>query len=102
MRVSPAEVAAWKAKAAAAGVPLSDLLRQAMARTRTWTAASAEAERERTRQIARIGNNLNQIARWANTHAAPIDAVEIIANLVYISHTLDKVAHVGEEADDAR
>ena len=102
LRVSPAEVAARRAKAAAAGVPLSDLLRQAMARTRTWTAASAEVERERTRRIAHVGNNLNQIARWANTHATAIDAVEIIANLVYISQMLDKVARVGEEADDVR
>ena len=59
-------------------------------------------ERERTRQIARIGNNLNQIARWANTHASAMDAIEMIANLVYIARTLDKVARVGEEADDAR
>ena len=101
LRVSPAEVAAWRAKAEAAGVPLSDLLRQAMERTRTWTAAAAEVERERTRQVARIGNNLNQIARWANTHATAIDAVEIIANLVYISQTLDKLARVGGEVDDA-
>ena len=36
-----------------------------MARTQTWTAAAREVERERTRQIARIGSNLNQIARWA-------------------------------------
>ena len=102
LRVSPAEIAAWRAKAEAAGVPLSDLLRQAMARTRTWTAAAAEVERERTRQVARIGNNLNQVARWANTSARPIDAVEIIGNLVYISQTLSEVARVGEEADDAR
>jgi len=51
------------------------MLRQAMARTRTWTAAAAQVERERTRQVARIGNNLNQIARWANTQATPIDAL---------------------------
>ena len=101
LRVSPAEVAAWRAKAEAAGVPLSDLLRRAMTRTRTWTAAAAEVERERTRQVARIGNNLNQIARWANANAEPIDAVEIIANLVYISQTLDKLARVGGEVDDA-
>ena len=73
-----------------------------MARTRTWTAASTEVECERTRQIARVGNNLNQIARWANSHATAIDAVEIIANLVYIARTLDTVARVGREADDAR
>ena len=51
VRVSAAEFAAWKAKVAA-GVPLSDLLRRAMARTRTRTAAAAEVERERTRQVA--------------------------------------------------
>ena len=61
-------------------MPLSDLLRQTMARTRTWTAASAEVERERTRQIARVGNNLNQIARWANTHASAIDTAPAAAD----------------------
>ena len=45
-RVTPAEHADWQAKAAAAGVSLSRLLRQAIARTRTWTAAAAEVERE--------------------------------------------------------
>ena len=102
LRVSPAEATAWRVKTEAAGVPLSDLPRQAMARTRTWTSAAAEVERDRTRQVARIDNNLNQIARCTNTHASAIDAIKIIANLVYLSQTLDKVAHVGEEADDAR
>ena len=66
VRISPAESAVWRAKAAAAGVPLSALLRRAMARTRTWTAPAAKVERERTRQVVRIGNNLNQVARWAS------------------------------------
>ena len=101
-RVTPAEHADWQAKAEAAGVSPSRLLRQAMARTRTWTSAAAEVERERTRQIARVGNNLNQIARWANTHAAPMDAVEMIAYLLHIARTLDKVADVGREPDGAR
>ena len=35
-RISEAELAEWRVKAAAAGVPLSELLRRAMARTRTW------------------------------------------------------------------
>ena len=64
-RVTSAEHAAWQDKAAAAGVSPSALLRQAMARTRTWTAPALAIERERSRQIARIGNNLNQLARWA-------------------------------------
>jgi len=101
-RVSPAERADWQAKAAAAGVPVSDLLRQAMARTRTWTAAAAEVERERTRQVARIGNNLNQVARWANTHASGFEAVEVIVHLVDIARAVRTVARVGRDADDAR
>ncbi len=88
VRVSPAELADWRAKSAAVGVPLSDLLRQAMARTRTWTAAAAAIERERTRQVARIGNNLNQLARWANTHASEIEAVEVVARLVAVERSL--------------
>ena len=82
--VSPVEFADWRAKALATGVPLSALLREAMARTRTWTAPAAAVERERTRQVARIGNNLNQIARWANTYASTAEAVEVVAHLVAI------------------
>ena len=90
-RVSPAELTAWQAKAAAAGVSLSTLLRQAMARTRTWTAPAAAVERERTRQVARVGSNLNQIARWANTHADAAEAVEVVAHLVAIERALTRL-----------
>ena len=87
-RVTRAEHAAWKDKAAAAGVSPSVLLRQAMARTRTWTALALAPERERTRQIVRLGNNLNQLARWANTHASAVEAVTVIANLVSFERSL--------------
>ena len=42
-------------------------MRRSVGRVRPWTVAHAEVERERTRELARIGANLNQIARWANT-----------------------------------
>ena len=100
-RVSPAELTEWRAKGAAAGVPRSALLRQAMARTRTWTAPAAAVERERTRQVARIGNNLNQIARWANTFASEAEAVEVVAHLVAIERTLAALAPVGNPDPDA-
>ena len=84
-RVSSAELAAWRSKAAAAGVSSSVLLRQAMFRTGAWTPSSADVERERarevergrTREIARIGNNLNQVARWVNAHKSSADAGEV-------------------------
>ena len=49
-----------------------------MARTRTWTAAAAEVERQRTCELAKIGNNLNQIARWANTYKENAEAAEYL------------------------
>ena len=101
VRVSPTEFADWRAKAAAAGVPLSALIRRAMARTRTWTAPAAEVERERTRQVSRIGNNLNQIARWANTHKGAAEAVEVIVHLVPIERALRALAPVGDPDPDA-
>ena len=64
-------------------------------RTRTWTAQAAAVERERTRQIARIGNNPNQIARWANTYKTATEAVEVIAHLVAIERALAALAPVG-------
>lgn len=102
VRISPAESAIWRAKASAAGVPLSALLRRAMARTRTWTAPVAEVERERTRQVSRIGNNLNQIARWANIHKGAAEAVEIVARLVAIERALQALAPVESPDADAR
>ena len=89
-------------KAAAAGVSPSDLLRQAMARVRTWTAAATQVERERTRQVARIGDNLNQIARWANTQATPDDAFELIARLIAIERATARLAGLGDERQDER
>ena len=70
-----------------ARVSLSALIRRAMTRTRTWTAAAAEVER--------IGNNLNQIARWDNTHKTVAEAVEVIAHLVTVERALAALASVG-------
>ena len=101
VRVSAAELAEWRGKAHAAGVSLSELLRRAMARTRTWTAAAAAVERERTRELAQIGNNLNQLARWANTYKQGADAVAVVAQLSAIERALDALSgvHRGRKRD---
>ena len=44
------------------------------ARTRTWTVFPWPSRAKRIRQLARIGNNPNQLARWANTHKAGAEA----------------------------
>ena len=101
VRASEAERAEWHAKARAAGLTLSDLVRRSVGRTRTWTVAHAEVERERTCQVARIGNNLNQIARWANTHREAIEAVEVMGHLVAIRRALAALAPVESSDADA-
>lgn len=88
IRCSDADRAAWKAKADAAGLTLSELVRQSLGRVRTWTAKDRQASRARVLQLARIGNNLNQIARWANTHKSGADAAEVIGALISIERLL--------------
>ena len=71
-------------------------------RTAVVRARVTPAAVERIRQVARIGNNLNQIARWANSHATPIDAVEIIVHLIAIEQEIARLARFGGERQDAR
>ena len=101
IRVREAERAEWHAKARSAGLTLSDLVRRSVGRVRPWTVAHAEVERERTRELVRIGANLNQIARWANTFKANAEAVEIVAHLVAIERALAALAPVGSPDPDA-
>ena len=72
-----------------------------MARTRTWTAPALAIESERIRQVARIGNNLNQLARWANTHKTAAEAITVIAHLVSFERSLLAVARFDRDGGDA-
>ena len=89
VRATAAERAEWHRKAESVGLSLSDLVRRSVGRVRTWTVAHAELERQRTRELARIGSNLNQIARWANIHKENAEVVEVAAHLVAIERALD-------------
>ena len=101
VRASEAERAEWHAKARSAGLTLSDLVRRSIGRVRTWTVAHAGVERERTRELARVGNNLNQIARWANRHKGAAEAVEVLARLVSIERALTALARFENPDRDA-
>ena len=68
-------------------------------RCRIWCAgrlAGCGPGRERTRELARIGSNLNQIARWANIHKEDAEVVEVVAHLVAIERALDTLTVEGE------
>ena len=101
IRASEGERAEWHVKARSAGLTLSDLVRRSVGRVRTWTVAHAEVERGRTRELARLGNNLNQIARWANTHKGAVEAVEVIGHLIAIERALAVRARFESPEHDA-
>jgi hypothetical protein len=92
IRLSRQEKEAWQEKAVRAGIPLSTLMRQAMSKTHTWTAGDRSLIREQTRQISRIGNNLNQIAKWANTYKSTASALEVIESLRAIEDALNQLS----------
>ncbi len=102
LRVTQSEKLAWQAKADLVGMTLSNLIRQAISRTKTWTAADKSLVKEQTRQIVRIGNNLNQIARWANTYKSTAEAVQIIQALRLVEQSLNQLSMKANQSPDSK
>ena len=92
IRLTKAEKQEWQEKAVKAGLSLSNLIRQAMVRTQTWTAPDRGLISKQTREISRLGNNLNQIAKWANTYKSTAEAIEIIECLREIENKLEVIS----------
>ena len=88
VRLTDEEKLDWDLKAHAAGLSISELVRQAMNRVRISHVGDRAIQIERTRQIAKIGNNLNQIARWVNRYKTTADTVEVVTHLIAIEQAL--------------
>lgn len=89
VRASAEEMEHWRALAEAAGMPLSDLVRLSMGRVKAWTPEDRRGRAQLLRQLAGIGNNLNQIARRVNTAARAGQRVEVLAELSAIADALE-------------
>jgi uncharacterized protein (DUF1778 family) len=87
LRVSRKEKAAIVAKAEAQGQTVTDFLRQ---RALDYRLRQTPLEKERVHQLARIGVNLNQLARWANAHKSRAEALAC----------LEREARVAPKAED--
>jgi len=88
VRLTDSEKLDWDLKAHAAGLSISELVRQAMSRVRIHHIGDRSIKIERTRQIAKIGSNLNQIARWVNRYKTTADTVEVVTHLIAIEQAL--------------
>ena len=85
MRVTPDEKRLIESKASAQEQTVTDFLRQ---RALDYRLRQSPLEKERIRQLARIGSNMNQIARWANTYKKRAEAVEVITRLILLEREL--------------
>ncbi len=96
-RCTCAEKAELRGKAALAGVPVAQLLREAMGHVNPRRRkASPRVDPALVLAVGRVGGNLNQIARWLNRaakagHVADIDVLKVAARLLVIERQLAQI-----------
>ena len=93
VKVTDAERRTWQEKALADKKTLSDFIRLAVGAKSSRIAprkrrAVRRADPALLAALGRIGNNLNQIARWVNTYKPAADVVQVLLVLVAIERIL--------------
>jgi hypothetical protein len=66
MRITQEERDTWQKMAKNEGITVTELIRRTLGKKRIRRRETPEADPALVRQVAMIGNNLNQIARLAN------------------------------------
>ena len=89
IRVHPEERDLLKLNAGLHGMSVSDYVRHTCLGLRL---RRTPEEKRRLRELARVGSNLNQIARWANTYKESLEAVEVLAALTNLGTQIEHFA----------
>jgi hypothetical protein len=95
MRLSAEEYAALEAKAQAAELTMSALLRDHFGKVRI---RDRETERRRVALLNRINANLNMIAKWVNTQKGAADTVAVMAHIVALEAEITRLLEAQERA----
>lgn len=98
VRATSEQRARWQAVASAKGVSLSELVRQGLdgLRARPRRHQPRAVDPELVRELARVGNNLNQLARWANREKGGVEAVAVVARLIELDRELGALRRAHE------
>ena len=98
IRATDDEKLSWELIAHAEGLKTSQLARALLnnysknrgdkRRSASNKVGAERLQQEFNLQVARIGNNLNQIARWANTYKGAAEATQVITSLARIESSL--------------
>lgn len=99
IRATPKEKEAIKKMAEDAGTSVTELILQSSKRVRPWSPRDKKLEKEKIRELARIGTNLNQIARWCNTYKSGAETLQVLVHLRAIEEELKRCSSLtkGEE-----
>ena len=93
IRATDSEKLDWELKAHSCGLKTSQLARALLNKYSNSYVDDKKSRQEFLRQVARIGNNLNQIARWTNTYKGAAEATQVIASLARIESALLALNH---------
>lgn len=85
IRLNDAERQRLTSLAGDAGMKLANFLR--LTATQSVVVNRSDWQR-RTFQLGKIGNNLNQLSRWANTHKTAVEASTVVLALLRIERLL--------------
>ena len=85
VRVFPEERDILRFNAGLHGMSMSEYVRQTCLGIRL---RKTPEEKRRLRELARIGANLNQLAKWANTYKRAAEAVEVLTALAGIERRI--------------
>jgi len=89
IRVTEAEKKVIDEKAALSSLPVSRLILESLKRVKTWTIKDKAIESKKIREIIRVGNNLNQIAKWCQTYKETADNIAVLNQLLIIEQQLN-------------
>ena len=94
IRLYPEERDILRFNAGLHGMSMSDYVRQTCLGIRL---RRTPEERRRVRELARIGVNINQLARWANTYKQAAEAVEVLLALKELERHIREFATAAPE-----
>ena len=97
VRVFPEERDILRFNAGLHGMSMSEYVRQTCLGIRL---RKTPAEKRRLRELVRIGTNLNQLARWANTYKRAAEAVEILTALASIERRIAEFVSCASAEDE--
>jgi len=95
--VTDAELAALKRRAKQAGMPLARFLRETGSKAQV---VNRTDWRRAVYELNRIGNNLNQVARWCNTYKGAAEAAGVVAALMQIDRGIRDLALPSRDASE--